>query len=238
MYTAGHVYGFVCTKGSLWCWNTRYPWREKKKKHCWYASHEFLFSVWSLFMDGPVYTRILRRKAWTAIIVFSVISTTENKPGKEHPGWFDAKLILHPRVWTYCGGLLHRIGPYCFPWWFEFHYDTLSEACFYSIISCFHQFEVFKGLKRGNINRSWLFQFSKLTATVKVKVLKCLAEVRFCTGAKILPAHMVWIRPDVGIMYEFDQDEPPPPELIFNCTVTARTAVRPNDRWIRLHVVL
>lgn len=71
MYTAGHVYVFVSTKGSLWCWNTSGPWREK---HCWYASHGFLwvfififfylffFSVRSLFMD--VYSRILWKLLW------------------------------------------------------------------------------------------------------------------------------------------------------------------------------
>lgn len=54
MYTAGHVYVFASTKGSLWCCYTSGPWRAK---HCWYASHGALFfpQFGSLFMVVLVY---------------------------------------------------------------------------------------------------------------------------------------------------------------------------------------
>lgn len=85
MYTAGHVYVFVSTKGSLWCWNTSGPWREK---HCWYASHGFLWVFIFIF----IYFFQLEAFSWmctlefcescfgektlTAIIRFAIISST------------------------------------------------------------------------------------------------------------------------------------------------------------------
>lgn len=62
MYTAGHVYVFASTKGSLWCWYTSGPWRAK---HCWYASHgaPFFSQFGSLFMVVLVYFRIFLKAA-------------------------------------------------------------------------------------------------------------------------------------------------------------------------------
>lgn len=48
MYTAGHVYVFVSTKGSLWCWNSSGPWREKKELICQPRISLFFFLLSSL----------------------------------------------------------------------------------------------------------------------------------------------------------------------------------------------
>lgn len=60
-------------------------------------------SVWSLFMDGPVYSRILWKLLWretlTAIIRFAIISNTGRI---NQAGWFDAKTnILNPGACTH-----------------------------------------------------------------------------------------------------------------------------------------
>lgn len=62
MYTAGHVYVFASTKGSLWCWYTSGAWRAK---HCWYARHGALFfsQFGSLFMVVLAYFRIFLKAA-------------------------------------------------------------------------------------------------------------------------------------------------------------------------------
>lgn len=166
MYTAGHVYVFVSTKGSLWCWNTSGPRREK---HCWYASHGFLFffSVWCLFMDGPVYSRFflkaaLERNANSNHQVCYNFKHRENKPSWMI--WCKTN-ILNPGacILYICNGIFFFIFHFFLYVWLTWILITNPEHD----VLFFNQKNLgFQSFKR----RLWVFEINKLVATVEVRV--------------------------------------------------------------------